>query len=128
MVSNYNLVSLRQARSLMQEIKDVHGADESNVELILNMQGAASAHEVSKSDIEKAMDLQVSASIPFVPKVFQCCETESRKITGDADGQALVNTHILPVLQKTLAIDTLDMKADEASASRFGFLNNLFSK
>lgn len=125
-VSSLNLVALRQARSLLQEIKDVHGADESNIELILNMQGAAPSHEVSKSDIEKAMDLSISSCVPFVPKVFQSCENESRKVTGDKDGRDIVSAHILPVLQKTLGIDA--PKDSTAQAASGGFLDGLLKK
>jgi len=104
-VSSQGLVSLRQGRSLIQEIKELRGGDDDGVELIINMHGLAGAQEVPRKDIESAMDLKVSAFMPFDAKVFQENESASRKITDDKDGETLVKSTILPVLQKVIAAD-----------------------
>lgn len=126
-VSNYNLVALRQARSLIQEISDIHGESESHTELLLNMKGASPGHEVSAVDIEKAMNLQISASVDFAPKAFQGCESESRKITGDKDGSEIVKGVILPLLQKVLAVSSASVDDGEASVPS-GFLGRFLAK
>lgn len=127
-VTTQNLVSLRQARSLIQEIKEVRGGDEDGVELIVNMQGLAPKQDVPKADIEKAMELNVSAEIPFDPQIFQSNESEGHRITEDKAGAILVKSQILPVLAGLFsgkALDEAQASGDKASGFLGGFLNKL---
>lgn len=129
-VSTQSLVSLRQGRSLIQEIKDVRGGDEDGIELIINMQGLASGQEVPKGDIESAMDLKVSAFIAFEPKIFQGNESESRKITDDKDGESLIKKTILPIIRKVVVggVEAPEAAQDEGKSLLGGLMGKLSSK
>jgi len=129
-VSSQSLVSLRQGRSLIQEIKDLRGGDGEGVELIINMQGLASAQEVPKKDIESAMDLKVSAFLPFDAKMFQGNESASRRITDDQDGASLIKKTILPILQNVITSGVVmnDDDDDEEKGFLGGLINKLSSK
>ncbi len=129
-VSGQGLVSLRQGRSLIQEIKDLRGGELDGIELIINMEGMASGQEVPKKDIESAMDLKVSAFIPFDTKIFLGNESASAKITEDKDGSELVKTNLLPVIQKVIAGDLPknDSQADGGKGLLGGLIGKLSSK
>lgn len=129
-VSSQSLVSLRQCRSLIQEIKDLRGGEEAGIELLINMQGLATSEEVPKSDIESAMDLKVAAFVPFDAKLFQGNESESRKITDNKEGAVLVKSTLLPIVQKIVAadFDEEDEAGKEAKGLLGGFINKLTSK
>ena len=125
-VSAPTLPSLRLARSLVQEIKDIRGGEVENMDLIVNMQGLAAANEVPKKDIEDAMDLKVSASISFEPKVFLGTESEGRKLTDDKEGYQIVRKTLMPILQKNMAFEKMD--GDESSAPAGGLFEGLLGK
>lgn len=104
-VSTPTLPSLRAARSLMQEIKKLHGGQAANVDLVLNMVGIAAGKEVPKGDIKAALDCEPEAVIPFDPKLFIGAEGEGRKIASEKSGQDIVQK-ILPLVQKIVARDS----------------------
>ncbi len=116
-VSTRSLPSLRLARTLLQEIKDVRGGEEGNIEVIINMQGIDSQSEASNADIEQALDLSVSSYIPFVPKVFMGTESESRNLAQDKEGAALIKTSILPVLRKILSEDSGAVQEEQTTSA-----------
>ncbi len=124
-VSTPSLPSLRLARSLVHEIKDLRGKDDKGIELVINMQGLAAAQEVPKKDIEKAMELKVSAVVSFAPKAFMGTESESKKLISDKDGMLIVRTSLLSVLQKVL---DADMPREEEAPAKTGFLGSLMGK
>jgi pilus assembly protein CpaE len=121
-VSTPTLPSLRLARSLIHEMKDLRGKDDKNIELIVNMQGMAPANEVPKKDIEHAMELKVSTIIPFAPKAFMGSESQGKKLSDDKDGKNIVRSVLLPVLQKVLDGDM----AEESAGAGGGFFSSLF--
>ena len=125
-VSTQSLVSLRQGRSLLQEIKDLRGGNDEGLELVINMGGVAAACEVPKGDIEAAMDLKVSAIVPFEPKMFQGNESESRKLTDDSESAALLKKTLLPIVQKVVAGSS--DASDEAEEESKGLLGGLMGK
>jgi len=128
LVSTQGLVSLRQSRSLVQEIKDLRGGEDDGIELIINMSGMVSGQDVPRKDIETAMDLNVSAVVPFDAKLFQGNENASRRITSDKDGETLVKSTLLPVVQKIVSGDfTVDNAADKAGSGS-GLLGGLMRK
>lgn len=124
LVSTPSLPSLRLARSLMQEIKDLRGGHAEGIDLILNMQGIAPGVEVSKSDIEKAMELSPAAVLPFNAKLFAKSESEGKKIIDDKEGRALVESVLLRILKKTLH----GMPAEQVVAKSSGMLGGLLKK
>ena len=126
-VSTQNLISLRHARSLMQEVKDLRGGDDSNIELLINMQGQPGEQKVSKKDIEGAMDFEIAACVPFESKVFQVTDPENASFAKNHDGAAIVQQALLSVSQKILghSVDTSDASKDSESN---GFLAGLIGK
>lgn len=121
------LSALRLARSLIHEIKEVRGGEDEAVSLIVNMQGEAVANEVSKSDIEKAMEFSVAAYLPYDAKMFLGNESDSRKLTDDKAARALIQSTLLPVLKKSLTEVALESSDDESAAAG-GFLDGLLGK
>ncbi len=124
-VTSANLVSLRLARSLVHEINELHGGESEVVELMVNMCGQNPDMEVSKGDIASAMEIEVSSLIPYAPKVFVSAESESRKITGQKEGQELVQNKLRPVLSKVLEDKGASAPVE---AARSGLLGGLLNK
>lgn len=125
-VSTPTLPSLRLARSLIHEMKDLRGKDDKGIDMIVNMQGFASGHEVSRKDIESAMEMKVSTVIPFAPKSFVGTESEGKKLSSTSEGMAIVRTQVLPVLQKILDADIAGDDMDQKPQG--GFLGSLLGK
>lgn len=103
-VTSPTLTSLRAARTLLQEAKNLHGGKMDNIDLVLNMVGVAPGKEVSKADIKTALDYEPVVSIPFDPKLFIGAENEGKKINADKAGADVVQK-ILPLLRKVVAKD-----------------------
>ena len=121
------LPALRLARSLMHEIKEVRGGEDEDISLIINMQGQASGNEVSKADIQKAMEFPVAAYLPYDAKMFLGNESESRKLTDDKAARALIQNTLLPVVKKSLNTEMPENENDEA-ASDGGLLGSVLGK
>ena len=102
------LSSLRAARSLLQEIKDLRSDAAHSVDLVVNMTGMAGKQEVSKGDLEGALDRKPAVSVPFSPSVFLGAESEGRKLNSTAEGTGIVRS-LLPLLTKIM-----DRSAGEA--------------
>lgn len=125
-VSTPTLPSLRLARSLIHEMKELRGKAEKSINMILNMQGLAAGNEVSRKDIEPAIDFKISAVVPFAPKAFMGSESQSKKLLDDKDGHQIVTESLLPVLEKMLDVHAeIDEDAGKASS---GFLGSLLGK
>lgn len=127
MVTTPTLPSLRAARTLMQEIKLIHGGDTSSVDLIVNMEGLSSSKEVPKKDIINALEYKPSVTIPFDPKLFVGAENEGRKLTGDKGGAEVVD-HLLPIARRVLSSGGLPDKEVEAGGVIGQFLSKLSKK
>ncbi len=123
-VSTPTLPALRLARSLIQEVRQVRGGDHGEVSLIINMQGQAASSEVSKNDIEKAMELSVAAYLPFDSKVFLNNESESKKLTEDKAARDIIDKHLLPLVRKHLAAAESSEQPEEDG----GFLDGILGK
>lgn len=122
-VTTPTLPALRCARALISEIKKIHGGQQSNLDLVLNMAGFAPGKEVPKADIKMALDLEPSATIAFDPKLFIGMESEGRKISSDKAGQDILQK-LLPLIQKMVARDQTSVASDEAE----GLLGSLLGK
>lgn len=123
------VTSLRFARSLLKEISEVRGGDQSKTSLLVNCQGMAKSHEVSMADIEAALEFKPTASIPFLPNAFLGAETEIEKLLKDREsGEALRNA-LLPILKQVLSRrDGEESEKDKKSGIIGGFLTKLTSK
>ena len=121
------LPALRLARSLIQEVKEVRGGEGEEISLIVNMQGQAKANEVSKADIEKAMEFSVAAYLPYDAKIFLGNESESRKLTDDKDARAMIESNLLSLMKKSLGRD-LGPGANDDEKSEGGFVDQILAK
>ena len=91
LVTTPTLSSLRAARTLLQEVRTMHGGDTSLVDLVVNMVGLSSSKEVPNKDIEAALEHKPSVNIPFNPKLFIGCENEGKKLIEHKEGLEIVN-------------------------------------
>ena len=96
-VSNPTLPSLRSARSLLHEIKDVRGGSEKEIELVVNMKDqVAESRSVAFSDIAAALGRKPVLTVPFLPKVFATAETHNRKLGEVSGAEDIVSRISLP--------------------------------
>ncbi len=116
------LPSLRLARSLIQEIREVRGGQGGELSLIVNMQDHAKGCEVSKSDIEKAMEFDVAAYIPFDAKMFMGNESQSKNLCEDKAARAMIEKSLLPIVSGTLG------HGEKKAAEKIGFMDNVLGK
>jgi len=96
-VTTPTLPSLRAARTLMNEVKLIHGGSLSNVDLVINMEGMIPSKEVPKKDIKLALECDPSVTIPFDPRLFVGSENEGTKISGIKGGAEIID-NLLPII------------------------------
>jgi pilus assembly protein CpaE len=106
------LPSLRSARSLMQEVKDIRGGEGKDIELVVNMTGQAKEFEVSKDDIQKTLG-QDFLNISFDAKVFHYAEIQGKNIL-DVKGSEMMVQGLLDLVQKVISSDQAPLKLTEA--------------
>lgn len=122
-VSTPTLPSLRCARALMGEIKKIHGGQQSNLDLIVNMAGFAPGKEVPKTDIKMALDMEPTVTIAFDPKLFIGTESEGQKLSSDKGGQEVLQK-LVPLIQKLVSRDQPVASSNETE----GLLGSLLGK
>lgn len=127
LVTTPTLPSLRAARTLMHEIKVLHGGAMHGIELVLNMRGMVPGKEVPESDIKAALDHHISVSIDYDPKIFMSAEGEGKHISQIKGGEAVVNA-LLPLGQKMTNGKSVDgnIKSDNKSDGLLGQVLNKF--
>ncbi len=123
-VSTPTLPSLRAARTMLHEIKTLHGGSDMGVDTIINMVGLAPGKEVPGRDIAAALESQPAAYIPFNPKLFVGFESEGKYMNTEKEGQGIIDT-ILPIAQKLLS-GPAEERHKESNAG--GLLGNLMGK
>ncbi len=123
-VTTPTLASLRTARALMLEIKNLHGGDSADIDLIVNMAGISPGKEVSKADIKEALSCEPGAIIPFDPKLFIGAENEGRKISSEKSGVDVVQK-LLPLVKK---IVVKEVPSDAANDKKSGSILDRFKK
>ncbi len=124
-VSTPTLPSLRAARTIMNEVKNLHGGSDMGIDTIINMVGLAPGKEVPRGDITAALEAQPAAYIPFNPRLFVGFESEGKYLNTDKDGQAVVDA-LMPVVQKLLSIGGSDDAPRESGKS--GLIGNIMGK
>ncbi len=125
MVTTPALTSVRAARTLVQEIKDLRGGSADAISLLLNMKGLSSKHEVSKAQIEEGVDQKLLAEIAFDPDLFMNAESEGVSLSSLKTGST-VASDVAMVLQALLKIDSNAGKA--VSESGKGVLGQVLNK
>lgn len=126
LVSTPTLPSLRAARSLMQEIKNLHGGAMHGVELVINMQGMVPGKEVPKNDIKAAMDREPSLVVPFDPKVFYSAEVEGKNLSQVKGGELIIEG-LLPLARKVVK-NSSEKQTDSESGNENGLLGQVLNK
>lgn len=115
------LPSLRLARSLAQEIKEIRGGEEEGLDLVINMQGMDQANEVTDKDIEAATELKISAKVPYSPDVFVKPESEGKTILdGHKTGRALIEAELLPLVKQHFPSVKIDNTNEKKNTGLFG--------
>lgn len=123
-VSTPTLPSLRAARTLMGEIKTLHGGSTKGTDMIVNMVGMAPGKEIPRSDIAAALDREPSVQIAFNPKLFVGLESEGKSIMDVKEGQDVVGA-LLPVAQKLLSVSG---EANRFEQDQGGMLGRVMGK
>ena len=126
-VTTPTLSSLRAARTLVQEIKDLHGGEEcdkSLIDLVINKKGQFTGQEISKSEAEKAIEHDVSVVIDFDVKLFPAAEIDGVKITEIKNSEKLVNT----LLEKVQSLVGVKRSEEISGKSKGGFLEDILGK
>tara|TARA_B100000508_G_scaffold104457_1_gene82764 strand:- start:805 stop:2046 length:1242 start_codon:yes stop_codon:yes gene_type:complete len=125
-VTTPSLSSLRAARTLIQEVKTLHGGDAAKIELVVNMEGALSSKEISKKDIEASLEFKPSAIVSFDPKLFFTSENEGKKISSDKEGKDVINT--LLSLTKSVVSGASVSSNQGTDEGVMGSINNFLNK
>ncbi|HBH26526.1 MAG TPA: type II secretion protein ATPase [Rhodospirillaceae bacterium] len=131
LVSTPALSALRLSRTLIQEIRSLRADADKVLRLVINMAGTNPASEVREGDIKEALEVEPSAVIPFLPKLFMGCESEGQKILDIREGEALAMSKIAPLMRSTVLQGMLEGSADkdkDKADAGGGFLANLFKK
>lgn len=132
LVTSPLLPSLRAARTLLNEIKDLRSDSESRVDLIVNMTGMATKHEVAKADLEGALERKPSLTVPYNAGLFIGAESEGRKINATSEGADLVR-NLSRLLEKVVGPSAgggMDQDNDDQARKNplSGMLNKLKTK
>lgn len=122
-VTTPGLPGLRATRTLLQEVKSLKGQIETGVSLFLNMVGQHAGHEISKPDIEKAMERKIDFVQAYNPKLFIAAETQGKKISDVAGGEEF-HQIILTLAKKILSKDVKTVTRKKENS----LLSGLFSK
>ena len=93
-VSNATLPSLRNTRSLFNEIKNLHNNTDSNVEILINLVGLVKDCEVSSKDIETALEKKPAGYIDFMPRLFMKADMMGVKTLQDPTAQNVLNIFV----------------------------------
>lgn len=130
MCSSAVLPSLRLARTLLQELKDLRGGSGDDVHVVINMQGLSPNNEMKKADIEKALEISPSLYLPFDPKTFISVECADQNFASDKDGIILLKNQIVPFLKNVLRIGNSGQEAavKDAGDKNAGLLGGLLGK
>lgn len=122
LVTTPTLPSLRAARTLLNEMKDLKGGSGQQIELVVNMVGQAPTLEVSKSDIEAALDRKPSLYIPYDAKTFMGAQLAGKKLI-DFKGIDNIIEDLLVLCRKVIrAQDNASASTKKAEKGFFGEL------
>jgi len=124
-VTTPTLSSLRTARTLIQEIKTLHGGSTDKISLVLNMVGEGGNKEIPEKDIAEALDFKPSISVPFDVKTFFGSENEGRDITAEKGGVEAVQ-NLVDLVKPTLSSASLNKESDDEKAG--GTINQFLNK
>lgn len=130
------IFSLRMARTLMSEVKDVRdisdeGENKNLMSLILNQKGIQGKQEIGSKEIEEMLDQKIESIIEFQPELFASIKAQGKKITSETEGRViaerLVKTlhSVIPGLSNT---SSEEQKPSESNSGIGGMLKKLTGK
>lgn len=91
LITEPGVVSLRSARTLMQEVLSLRGQERQGVNYFVNKLGEHPGFEVSKKDIKDAMDdIPPAGGLGYAPKFFGAYEFGEKSLQDDETGQKLI--------------------------------------
>lgn len=129
LVTTASVACLRLARSLAMEIREIRGGDAADISLFLNMTGLTQGSELSTNDIQKAMDLPVSASLAFDPKLFVRLESEGAALSQDKTGKEQFDSTIVPFAQRVFNVGRAEnTKGKPEAVAASGVFSNILGK
>ena len=88
------------------------------------MQGLASNKEISKKDIEAALENKLSAIVPFDSKLFVGTESMGKKVYDEKEGKDLLN-YILPIVSNVVSIS---QQSEKSEGDEKGILGGVIKK
>lgn len=112
LVSLATVSSLRLARTLYQEIKELRGGSSEDLSFITNMIGFAPDNELPKSDIKSALEIEPDGLVPYLPKLFVGSESEDAGLLENSQISKIMDELLLPIASKLLGV-----QSDEKSVS-----------
>ncbi len=111
LVSTPSVIDLRLARTLLHELKELRGNSVEGIDLIINKQDASPSGEVSKGDIEAALEYKPKIYLSYNPKLFVGLEGQGKLLHEDKTGRELVEKVV------TLVEDIIVEKSEAPGAS-----------
>ncbi len=120
------LPSVRAARSLINEIKDLRGKSDEHLEVIMNMHGMAPKFEVTKKQMEEGLERTIGSVIDYNPTLFIGSESQGKKIREDKEAEKVLAPLLFSVR------DILQISATQAGGAEDkksgGGIGSLLSK
>ena len=105
----------------------MRGGELSDISLVINMQGFAPSQELSKGDIEAAMEMKVASTLPFDPKLFVRMESEGIHMSKDKDGVEIMKSAFMPLMQKLLKVNPTQSEVS-AKGDKDGIFSGILGK
>lgn len=131
LVTSPLLPSVRASRTLLQELKELRGGDDTNIDVLLNMQGIDTKYEVPKKQIEEGLGREIKITIPYNPSCFVKVESEAKKLHEDKTGKAyadLLLSAVRNVVAKKSTEGAKNASAGDAKEGLGKFLQKLTKK
>lgn len=123
LVTTPQLSSLRLARGLLHEIRDLRGGQDKDVSLLVNMRGLNAKSEAPPADLERALEFKIGLTVPYAPKLFGAVESEGLKFSKTKEGQDFLSTVFAPYFEsKFVALAARDVAQ---TLRKPGFLHGL---
>ncbi len=125
-VSTPLLSSLRNTRSLMNEIKTIRG-NLKDVELVVNMAGLAGSDEVPAADLKQFLEKEPVARLGYLPKVFISGETTGKPPAESKGADAAIQA-LMKLAEKVSGTKYAGQAGDDSKGSPFDLLKKTLSK
>lgn len=122
------LSALRNARTLLNEIRTLK-SHLKETDLVVNMRGMASPEEVPAREIKEAlgMDIEPSATLPYVPKIFSASEASGKSVGQNKDAENITKV-LMPIAVKTSVVKSKDIKDKNEKDTLMSFIKKTLGR